>query len=126
MSDKFNIDLNEVRAFLAEKEAKRQAALDDSFRQATADFDCIVEHIVAEYDPKRIWQWGSLLKRSRFTEISDIDIALEGISDPKAFFRILGKASQLTAFPVDIVEMERIGTENAEFIRSRGRLVYER
>jgi len=37
--------------------------------------------IVREYKPLRIYQWGSLLEDRHFSEISDIDIAVEGITD---------------------------------------------
>jgi predicted nucleotidyltransferase len=125
MNNDFNIDMNKVRSFLAEKDSRRRAALDDSFNRANADFDCIVKHIIKKYNPKNIWQWGSLLNRSRFSEISDIDIGLEGINDPQTVFSILGDAMQLTRFPVDIVQMENIGKINADYIRENGRCIYE-
>ena len=68
----------------------------------------------------------SLLDRRRFSEISDIDIAVEGLSDPREFFRVLGIAMEMASFPVDAVEMEKIPPDVAERIRSHGRMVYER
>jgi len=126
MSNDFDIDMDKARSFLAEKDAKRDAELDSSFQEATSDFDCIVGHIIKKYNPKRIWQWGSLLDRKLFSEISDIDIALEGISEPQIFFDIIGYASNLSRFPVDIVEIENVGKDNAEHILKKGRCVYER
>lgn len=126
MNNDFNIDLDKVRDFLDAKNVRRHIALDKSFDQATTDFDRIVKYIIQEYDPARVWQWGSLLDRTRFTEISDIDIALEGINDPRVFFSILGAASKMTKFPVDIVEIEKVGQMNADYIRNNGRKVYER
>ena len=120
------MNLDAVRAFLAAKERRRQEALDRRFAVATSDFARIVAHIVATCASRRILQWGSLLDRRRFSEISDIDIALEGVSGPQAFFAILGAAIEMTDFPVDIVEMEKIGRENAAHIREVGRVVYER
>ena len=120
------MNLDAVRAFLAAKERRRQKELDRRFAVATSDFARIVAHIVATCAPRRILQWGSLLDRRRFSEISDIDIALEGVSGPQAFFAILGAAIEMTDFPVDIVEMEKIGRENAAHIREVGRVVYER
>lgn len=125
MKNKFNIDIDNARAFMVEKNAKREAELDRAFCQATADFDRIVNYITEKYNPKRIWQWGSLLNRSHFSEISDIDIALEGIRDPQVFFDIIGYAANLSSFPVDIVEIENVGEENAVHIREKGRCVYE-
>jgi len=120
------MDLAAVRDFLSRKEAARQALLDARFAQATADFDRIVKHLSKRPDIRRIWQWGSLLDRSRFSEISDLDLALEGVPGPEAFFDILGQAEALTTFPLDIVELEKVGEANARHIRETGRLVYER
>ncbi len=119
------VNLDEVRSFLRRKEEKRQALLDQRFREAWRDFDAIVEYLIARHAPKRIWQWGSLLDRKFFSEISDIDIAIEGLTGPQEFFAVRGKAQEMSAFPLDILEMESVGETNAEHIRENGRLVYE-
>ena len=82
--------------------------------------------LARDYAPERIWQWGSLLDRRRFSEISDFDIAAEGIPDTATFFDLYGKALELTAFPLDLVELERIEALHAESIRKGGMLVYQR
>ena len=82
--------------------------------------------IIRKYQPEKIYQWGSLLNEKNFTERSDIDIALEGITNPADFFALLGNADELTAFPVDIIQLEKIHPLNAESIKKNGRLVYER
>ena len=46
--------------------------------------------------------------------------------DAETYFAILGEAMKMTAFPLDIVEIEKVGAENARHIRESGRLVYER
>ncbi len=125
MSDR-EIDLDEVRAFLAEKESRRRKGLDDRFRQAAEDAERIISEISAQFDVERIWQFGSLLDRSHFSEISDIDIAIEGVRGPQEFFGIIGTAERLTGFPVDVVEIERVRPEVADRIRRKGRLAYER
>ena len=61
MSD-LPIDLDKVRAFLDGKRERTRRA-----RTAQA------------HNPRRIYQWGSLVETGHFTELSDIDIALEGI-----------------------------------------------
>ncbi len=60
-----------------------------------------------------------------FTELSDIDIALEGITAPEDFFALLGDAKELTSFPLDIVQLEKIHPLHAQSIRKRGKLIYE-
>jgi predicted nucleotidyltransferase len=119
-------DIAECRRFLEEREAARQAALDRRFAQAWDDFRAIVDLLVRNHQPRRIYQWGSLLNRHQFSEISDIDIAVEGIQSAEQFFELFGEADRLARFPLDLVEMERIEPEFAELIRLKGVLVYDR
>ena len=120
------IDLNEVRAFLARKDERRRFQLDQRHQRACGDFERIVRHVVATYRPRRIYQWGSLIERRHFSEISDIDIAIEGLRSPQEYFAVLGDAIGITGFPVDLIEMEKVPAETADHIRRTGRLVYER
>ena len=120
------IDVHAARRFLDERERNRQEMLDLSFKQATMDFQAIVRRIEEAYGPERIYQWGSLTDRGRFSEISDIDIAVEGIDSAERFFALLKDCERLTQFPLDIVQIERIEPEYAALVREKGRIVYER
>ena len=111
-------------AFLRRREAARQRELDARFAAAWADFERIVEMIVREFGPLRIWQWGSLLHRRHFSTRSDIDIAVEGLGRAERLFQLYARAEELTAFPLHVVELERIEAEYARLIRSTGRLVH--
>jgi len=126
LDERFNIDLDAVRAFLSNKEATRSRLLDERFAKASADFTAITAMIAERFSPARIYQWGSLLDRAKFSEISDIDIAVEGLSGPQEYYALLGVALPMTDFPLDIVEIERVGADNAKYIREYGRIVYER
>lgn len=126
LDERFDIDLDVVRGFLRNKELERSRLLDERFVQASADFSRITAMIMENFKPFRIYQWGSLLDRERFSEISDIDIAVEGLSGPEEFFALLGEALPLTDFPLDIVEIEKVGDDNARYIREYGRMIYER
>ena len=119
------LNLDSVRNFLLEKEQARQRILDERFNQICHECSRIIMHIARNHRVHRIYQWGSLLDRSRFSEISDVDIALEGVKDYQEFSLILGEAEKMTDFPLDLVEMEHVGKENAQYIRETGRLVYE-
>jgi predicted nucleotidyltransferase len=118
-------EIQKVQAFLASKEKSRECALDARYKQAVDDAKKIIEGIATKFRVGRIYQWGSLLDRSRFSEISDIDIAVEGVQSPKDFFAILGLAMECTQFPVDVVEMENLSAKTADRIRRTGRLVHE-
>ena len=126
MDGEFGIDLDRARAFQREKERRRRARIDARFDQATRDARAIIAAIVEQVNPRRIYQWGSLLDRSRFSEISDIDIAVEGLSGPAEYFRTLGIATDGTTLPVDVIELEKVPEDIAERIRTRGALVHER
>ncbi len=119
-------EIDQTRAFLQQKQTSRQSALDESYGQAVDDFNRMTAFVIEKYHPLRIWQWGSLLNRKHFSEISDIDMALEGLRSIDEYMAILGDLTAMSAFPVDVVEMERIGVENANHIRKFGRMVYER
>ena len=111
-------------AFLRRREAARRRELDARFASAWADFERIAAMIVREFDPLRIWQWGSLLHRRHFSTRSDIDIAVEGLGRAERLFQLYARAEELTAFPLHVVELERIEAEYARLIRSTGRLVH--
>ena len=118
------VDPADTVAFLQRREACRQRELDERFDAAWADFGRIVEMIVREFAPLRVWQWGSLLDRRRFSARSDIDIAVEGLGRAERLFELYARAEVLTAFPLHVVELERIETEYARLICETGRLVH--
>ncbi len=115
-----------MRAFLDRREQERNNHLADVHRQATADAERIVAFIRDTYQPTRILQWGSVLDPALFREYSDIDIAVEGISDAERFFSLLSDVEKMTDFPVDIVQLEHIEPEFRELLMQKGRIVYER
>ena len=126
MASCHRIDLDKARAFLQAKADRRQARLDALFDRATREAGAIIAQIVCDVNPYRIYQWGSLLERRRFTEISDIDIAVEGLRGPEEYFRTVGIALEGATLPVDVVELEKVPSDVAEYIRQRGRIVHER
>ena len=82
--------------------------------------------IIEKYNPAALWQWGSLLDQKHFSEISDIDIALEGVVDPAVFFKILKDAEGMTSFSLDIIQMETVEPIFAAKIKQNGKVIYER
>lgn len=94
--------------------------------KASQDCAAIIEMIIGKYNPRRIYQWGSLLNPVQFNENSDIDIAVEGVIPVEDFFGLLGDAMRMTGFSLDIIQIEKIEPEFAEKIRRHGKVVYER
>ncbi len=119
-------DIEKARENLRKRDKTRRKNLAERLGEAKNDRERIIAMLIEKYRPARIYTWGSIDKENTFSEISDIDIALEGLVDPMEGLHALGDAEELTAFPVDIVELERIHPSHAENIRKRGRLVYER
>lgn len=118
-------DVAAAKEELGRRSAVRQKQLLMAAAEAQSDFCRICGMLVEKYHPRRIYQWGSLLQPDRFREISDIDIAIEGLHDPLAGLHALDDACQLTRFPVDLVELERIHPAHAKTIREEGKLVYD-
>ncbi len=118
--------IKKARERLEKRYFLRQAAHRELHGEALKDFKAILAMIIERFQPRRLYQWGSLLEPVKFREYSDIDLAVEGISSPQAYFDMVDAAQSLTRFPVDIVQMEKIEPEFADDIRQHGRLVYER
>ena len=115
-----------MQSFLARRAGERQDRDLEQHRHAAQDATAIVAMIRERYRPQRIYQWGSVLHPQRFREYSDIDIAVEGITDPESFFRLLGDAEALTSFPVDTVQLEHVEPAYRTLIQRHGAIVYER
>jgi predicted nucleotidyltransferase len=122
LSDK---NLTAIRQFIKKKYKKKSDRIDILYQQANSDFKQIIELIIEKYNPKRIYQWGSLINRKHFNESSDIDIAVEGIDSAKKFFHMLGDAQDITDFSIDLVDIDKIHPLHAESIRRKGKVVYE-
>ncbi len=119
-----SFDIKAARAFQQKKREVRKQALDEKYQGACADFQRIVNMIIQKYKPQKIYQWGSLVRKENFSEISDIDIAVEGLNSAEEFFQLLADAGELTSFPLDIVELEHIHELQRDMIIQTGRLIY--
>lgn len=126
VSDSPVVTVSAIRGFLDRKTALRRQRNEALWKQASQDAAAIIRMIIDMFNPKTIYQWGSVLDGRQFSEISDIDIAVEGLGSAERYFSMLGEAERLTRFPLDLVEMEHVEPEYAELIRKHGRCVYVR
>ncbi len=115
-----------ARQFLQKKWQQEQATNLRLWEEARCDVESIVSMLIQKYNPRRIYQWGSVLHKEEFGEMSDIDLAVEGIGQAERFFALYGEAMRLTNFSLDLVEMEKIEPEFAELIKLKGQIIYER
>ena len=103
------VDPAAAARWVASRHERRREALRRRLQSAQGDAARIVSAIAAQYRPLRIYQWGSLVHTERFTEISDIDIAVEGMNcDEQTLAAIRSQADSMTDFHVDLVVMERL------------------
>ena len=121
-----SINIINAKKFIQKKQEIKKKEIHKRFEAAWQDFNKIASMIIKKYKPKRIYQWGSLLDEDRFSYISDIDIAVEGIGSAEEYFAMLGDAMDLTNFSVDLVEIEKIEPLHANSIKEKGKVVYER
>lgn len=121
-----NVTIDQMRRSLDRRSEAKRVANDARWKQATQDLERIIAETVRRFKPARIYCWGSLLHPETFNAQSDIDIGVEGISEPQAYFDLIGVAAGLTEWPVDIVQMEKIDPVFARLIRRKGKIVYER
>ena len=119
-------DIDAAKKFQQNKLKRQQEALDLRFKEATRDFNAICQMIIRDFQPTAIYQWGSLLDRKKFSGISDIDIALEGITDAQEYFTLLRRADDMTQFPVDILQLEKIHPLHKEMIVTSGVQIYKK
>ena len=98
----------ESRAFLLQKQSEEHLRNLALWKNAHADAEKIIHWIASHYHYNKIYQWGSVLHKEAFRDYSDIDIAIEGLQTPGDIFQIIDYAVNMTTFPVDIVELDKI------------------
>ena len=115
-----------IRGYVRARKRQRDRMIARALEQARKDCDRVVAAIARSFDPLRIYVWGSLVEKGRFSPLSDIDIAVEGITDPAAFSALLVEAAEMSRFEVDIVLLEHAHADYAGYIRRRGVIAHER
>jgi len=81
-----------------ENEKSRQQTLKQLLRS--------LPQLATRYGFERAYVFGSLTKKGRFRKNSDVDVAVEGLSDEK-YFTFMAELSDLMGREVDVVQIER-------------------
>ncbi|MBL1210293.1 nucleotidyltransferase domain-containing protein [Geminocystis sp. GBBB08] len=118
-------DYSSARMYLQEKQNTLKAKRFELWKKAQQDAAQIIEMIVQKYKPKRIIQWGSVLESKHFSEASDIDLAIEGVSSME-FMDIFADAENMTTFSLDLIRWENIHSSFQKIIFMKGKIVYEK
>jgi predicted nucleotidyltransferase len=119
-------DIKAARLSLKKRREESNKKNFDRWKRASAETDAIIQMIIQDFNPTRIYQWGSVLDQSKFKEYSDIDIAVEGLQDVSHIFKIARKSEEISSFTVHLLELEKIEHQYAEIIKSKGKLIYEK
>jgi len=109
---------------LQEKRKQKRELCEKLFQYAVSDFQVMVEHIKSHYPGVKIYQWGSLLTPEHFDELSDIDIAVEGITSPGVFFKLYKELDDMTEFSLDLVELDKMDSISRNSILERGMKIH--
>jgi predicted nucleotidyltransferase len=62
--------------------------------------------LAARYGFPRAYVFGSLTKKGRFRKTSDVDVAVEDLTDEK-YFTFMAELSELMGREVDVIQIER-------------------
>ena len=130
-TEKLNMDshqrvsqVQETVAFLQRREKEQQEKRLKFWEQAREDAEQILQYWIENYQPTRIWQWGSLLKQEEFSKISDLDFAVEGLNSVQ-MLQLLADAEERSDFPIDLLHWETLTPSVQQLIKLRGQIVYE-
>lgn len=118
-------DIQAARENWRKRVDERNRQRRELWERAKTEADCAVALIIERYEPRRVIQWGSVLRPERFTEISDIDIAVEGITDPETWSRLETDVLAVVSFPLHLIPFEQVIPVHQQDILARGRVVYE-
>ena len=121
----FDIDVRAAAKRYAERRRRRREAAEERLARAQSAAHELVCYIATTWQPQAIYTWGSLVHTERFSEISDIDIAIEGFpaGEPE-LAQIRNVADRLTDIPLDLVVLERLEPGRAQLIKRFGKRVW--
>jgi hypothetical protein len=88
----------QLRKKRQENEKIRQQTLQQLLR--------MLPQLAVRYGFARAYVFGSLTKKGRFQKTSDVDIAVEGLTDEK-YFAFMAELSDLLDREVDVIQIER-------------------
>lgn len=73
---------------------------------------------------KRVYLYGSVVKDKPLTAWSDIDLAIEGLSEER-FLKALALLIKISHFPIDLKPYDELDSKLKERIKKEGLLLYE-
>lgn len=120
------IDITAAARNYRKRQQQKEADRQERLKAMRATAATMVAHIRDTYRPLRIYQWGSLLNPRQFSAISDIDIAVEGVTEIETWLQLEKDLFEMTSYPLDLIRWENLWPEHKERILQRGVVVFER
>jgi predicted nucleotidyltransferase len=87
---------------------KKRAERESSRRRRTSEVLAAIEKLSREITFDEAYLFGSLTRKGKYTEDSDIDIGFIGLAD-KDFFRVQAFLSRALGSDVDVIQLENSG-----------------
>ena len=91
-------------------------------QQARQNLETIIQYLIQAFPIKKIILFGSLVK-NKFTETSDIDLAVEGIP-PAAYFQVLAQVNALSDRWIDLKPLEDLDPHFLQRVMQTGEVFY--
>ena len=110
---------------MRQQDAEQAAERSARYAVAQEDLGRVLE-ILRHYPAvKRVRTWGSMLRPDRFTELSDVDVGVEGVDSPQVWSQIERELLDEVRLPLDLVRWESLMEPHRKSIEARGKVVYE-
>jgi len=107
-----------------EKAVRDEAAREKLRHDAMNIAKRLAQILARDFSVSRVILFGSVLEKGKFNEDSDIDLAVEGLSND-AYFTALARLMMKSSFDVDLKPVEDIGDLLRQRI-SKGKILYEK
>lgn len=117
------MDINKCANYLKEKEKRRIREGEKIRRKAMAKLSLLNQILSNFPEVKKAYIFGSIIKKGKFREDSDIDIALEG-KVKEDYFLIWSELEEKLNEGLDLRILDSGVT--SQIIKKEGKLIYER
>ena len=119
-------DIEKAAAHFRRRAEERRRALGERFAEAERQLQRAIDCAGGFPGVLRLITWGSVLRPECFSEISDIDLCVQGIADPREWGRLERALLDVVDMPLHLVRWEELIEPHRERILARGKVVYEK
>lgn len=115
--------VDKYRRYWQEHNRRQQVQRSALAAEARSQAAQIADLLVEQFNATQVVLFGSLV-RQRFTEVSDIDLAVAGI-EPGRFFEALAAVNQVTNRWVDLKPLEDLEPHFYQRVMATGEVMYD-